>query len=73
VDANGNLIMHMGRYGNFDSGNGPKSKVPVEGGIAFCGLRFLSATDNYVAFEDYAERFAVIKLNYHEEAVARIE
>lgn len=73
LDAGGNLIMHLGRYGNFDSGNGPKSNMPVDGGISFCGLRFIAGTDNYLVFEDYAERFAVLKINYHAEESAPIK
>jgi hypothetical protein len=71
VDTNGNLIMHMGTYGNLDSGAGPKSRVSVEGGIGVTQPRFISASDNYVVFDDWGERIAVVKLNYHaEESVA---
>ncbi|MBA4387330.1 MAG: hypothetical protein C0404_05070, partial [Verrucomicrobia bacterium] len=31
VDTAGNLVLHIGQYGNFDSGNGPGSKIPVGG------------------------------------------
>jgi hypothetical protein len=68
VDAAGNLIMHLGRYGNFDSGNGAKSAIPVGGDNIACFLpRFIAATDNYLAFDDRGERLAVLKLNYHAE------
>jgi hypothetical protein len=60
--------MHIGGYGNRDSGFGPKSQVPPGGdGIAMAYVRFLSGTDNYLVFSDRAERLAVLKLNYHTE------
>jgi hypothetical protein len=66
LDTNGNLIMHIGRYGNLDSGDGPKSKIPVGGdGIGIALNRFVSGTDNYLVFDDHGERLVVLKLNYH--------
>ncbi len=72
LDTNGNLIMHLGRYGNFDSGMGPKSLIPVGGdGIGMSAVRNVSATDNYVVFDEGGERLMVLKLNCHaEETVA---
>jgi hypothetical protein len=62
VDGNGNLILHMGRYGNFDSD-----------GIAMAGTRFVSATDNYAVFDDNGERITVVRLDYHAEETVPIE
>jgi len=72
LDTAGNLIMHLGRFGNFDSGDGAKSRVPVGGdNIAMSAVRFISGTDNYLVFDDGGERLVVLKLNYHaEETVA---
>jgi hypothetical protein len=68
LDTAGNLIMHLGRYGNFDSGDGAKSRIPVGGdNIAMCAVRFVSGTDNYLVFEDNGERLVVLKVNYHAE------
>jgi hypothetical protein len=58
--------MHLGRYGNLDSGNGAKSRIPVGGdSIAVFIPRFISGTDNYLVFEDWSERLAVLKIGYH--------
>jgi hypothetical protein len=68
LDANGNLIMHIGRYGNFDSASGLKSRVPVGGdGIGMLIPSIISGTDNYLCFADWGERLVVLKLNYHAE------
>ncbi|MBA4388530.1 MAG: hypothetical protein C0404_11150 [Verrucomicrobia bacterium] len=68
LDANGNLILHIGQYGNFDSWQGPKSKIRVGGDeIGILVPRFISGTDNYLCFHDWGERMAVLKLNYHTE------
>jgi hypothetical protein len=73
LDTNGNLIVHMGQYGNIDSADGAKSKIPVGGdNIAISFTRFVSATDNYVVFDDNSERVTVAKLNYHAEETAGI-
>jgi hypothetical protein len=74
LDTNGNLILHIGRYGNLDSGDGAKSKIPVGGdniGIAFNAM--VSGTDNYLAFDDWGERIVVLKLNYHVEETVGIQ
>jgi hypothetical protein len=34
--------------------------------------RMISGTDNYLCFQDWGERLAVLKLNYHSEADAPI-
>ncbi len=66
VDTNGNLIMHHGEFGNFDDAAGmPKGGKPI---ITF--NRFVSASDNYMVFDDFNERFPVFKINYHEESTA---
>ncbi len=74
VDTNGNLIMHIGSYGNFDSGDGPDSMIPVGGdNIGLTLPRFVSGTDNYLCFDDWAEKLVVLKLSYHEEESAGIQ
>jgi hypothetical protein len=67
LDTNGNLIMHPGRYGNFDSACSPKAEI----GITM--LRFVSGTDNYLCFEDWGERLVVMKLGYHAKGTAGIK
>ena len=74
LDTNGNLIMHLGQYGNLDSGNGPKSKIPVGGdGISVTAPRFIGGTDDRLVFDDYGERLVVLKLNYHAEESVSIK
>jgi hypothetical protein len=64
LDDAGNLILHLGRYGNFDSGLGNKSKIRVGGDeISLSAVRFISGTDNYLVFDDGGERLTVLKLN----------
>jgi hypothetical protein len=73
VDTAGNLILHIGQYGNFDSASGPKSRVPPGGdGIGIFVARTISGTDNYLAFDCGGNRLMVLKLNYHAEAIADI-
>ena len=68
VDTGGNLIMHIGSYGNADSGRGPDSPVKVAGGIAMAHVMYVSATDTYLCLSDMAaERVTVLKLGYHVE------
>jgi sugar lactone lactonase YvrE len=57
LDTNGNLIMHVGEYGNFDSGNTLDTTM----------FRFVSGTDNYMAIADWGHRIIVARLNYHAE------
>ncbi len=74
LDTNGNLIVHLGRYGNHDSGYGPKSLVPLGGdGIATTMVRFVSGTDNYFCIADWGERLIVTKLTYHAEETTAIK
>ena len=74
LDTNGNLIMHLGKYGNFDSGLGDKSKIRVGGDdIAMYNVRYISGTDNYLCFDVWGERIAVLRLNYHTEETLAIE
>jgi hypothetical protein len=73
LDTNGNLVMHIGRYGNLDSGSGAKSAVPIGGdNIAIAFNSFVSATDNYLVFDDHGERLTVLRLGYHVEETAPI-
>jgi hypothetical protein len=73
LDASGNLILHMGRYGNMDSGEGPRSRIPVGGdNIGMSFVRFVSTTDNYAVFDDNSERIVVVRLNYNAEETAGI-
>jgi hypothetical protein len=73
LDTNGNLILHIGQYGNLDSADGPKSKIPVGGdGIAIANARFIAGTDDRLVFEDHGERIMVLRLNYHAEETAGI-
>jgi hypothetical protein len=65
LDTNGNLIMHLGRYGNLDSADGPKSKIPVGGDeIGITIPRYVSGTDNYLCFSDLGDRIMLLRLNY---------
>jgi hypothetical protein len=74
VDTAGNLILHVGKYGNFDSGNGPDSSVPLGGdGIATTMVRYVSATDNYLVIADWGQKLVVTKLDYHAEETAAIK
>jgi len=73
VDANGNLILHIGRYGNADSWHGPKSAIRVGGDeIGLFLPRMISGTDNYLCFQDYGERLVVLRLNYHAEGTVAV-
>ena len=74
IDTAGNLITHIGRYGNFDSISGPKSKVPVGGdNIAMFENRFMSGTDNYLVYEAWGEGLVVLRINYHAEETVEIK
>ncbi len=73
VDTAGNLIMHIGQYGNYDSGQGKKSTVPLGGdGIGLTLPRFISGTEDYLCFDDWGERLVVLKLGYHKEESAKV-
>jgi hypothetical protein len=73
LDTNGNVIMHLGRYGNFDDAPGGQNGCKPGGtDILMMGPRFVSATDNYLAYGDWGEKLVVLKLEYHAEATAGI-
>ncbi len=73
LDTAGNLVLHVGRYGNFDSGAGADSPIKLGGDeIATTSIRHISGTDNYICFEDWEQRLVSLKLNYHAEATAPI-
>lgn len=65
LDANGNLIMHLGRYGNFDDAPTVAGKAGED--IAMSFVNVIAGTDNYICFPDHGERLVVMKLNYHAE------
>jgi len=65
--------MHLGQYGNFDSADGAKSRIPLGGdGIAITFNSMIAGTDDYLVVEDYGERLTVLKLNYHAEETVKI-
>ena len=67
LDANGNLILRMGQYGNVDSA-GPKSKVPVGGdGVALFHAPYLAThTDRRLFIADPGnQRILSVRLGYH--------
>ncbi|MFC1671511.1 hypothetical protein ACFL01_00095 [Planctomycetota bacterium] len=70
VDTNGNLIMHFGRYGTLDDALAMKQGSED---IAVHLPRFVSATDNYVCFDDWGERLVSCKLTYHAEELADVK
>ncbi len=73
IDTNGNLIMHIGRFANFDSAPGGKDGCrPGDTDIGMTNVRYIGGTDNYLAFEDWGERLVVLKLDYHAEETAAI-
>ena len=69
LDTNGNLIMHLGRYGNFDDAGRMK---PGDADIALTMPRFISGTDNYLAFSDWGERLVALKIAYEAEETVGI-
>jgi hypothetical protein len=73
LDTNGNLLMHVGQYANFDNApGGPRGCKPGDTDIGMTAVRYIGGTDNYLAFEDWGERMVVLKLNYHAEESAGI-
>jgi hypothetical protein len=73
LDTNGNLIMHLGEYGNFDDAPGGQNGCKPGGtDIRMMAVRFVSATDNYVVYGDWGEKLVALKLEYEEEATADI-
>ncbi len=69
VDTNGNLIAHIGCYGNLDDVLGAK---PGSEDFGLTMPRFISGTDNFLCFDDWGERIVTLKLKYHAEEVASI-
>lgn len=69
LDTNGNLIMHLGRYGNLD--DAMKMKQGSDD-IVLHLPRYVGGTDNYLAFDDWGESLKVLKLEYHAQETARI-
>jgi hypothetical protein len=73
LDTNGNLVMRVGRYANFDSAPGGKDGCrPGETDIGITSARFISGTDSYLAFDDWGERLIVLRMEYHEVGTAMI-
>ena len=70
MDAAGNLLLHLGRYGVYGEA-GTLSPAP-DGSVPLTLARFVSGTDNYLVFDDWHERLIVLKLRYHAEAEAAV-
>jgi len=74
LDTNGNLVMHLGRYGNFDDApGGERGAKPGGEDIGMMLVRFISATDNYLVYGDWDEKLVVLKLAYQAEETAPIK
>jgi hypothetical protein len=69
LDAAGNLVMHLGRYGNFDDAARMEPGTPD---IPMTAVRFVSVTDTYLVFGDSGDRRMVLRLGYHAEASSPI-
>jgi hypothetical protein len=74
LDTNGNPITFVGRYGNAESGRGPKSPVKVKGGIATTHCSFLAiVSDRWLYMMDSGNnRIVRVKLGYAAEETARL-
>jgi hypothetical protein len=74
-DTNGNPVMHIGRYGNADSGRGPNSPIPVPGDIAFSSSDYVSTvSDKWLYVSDTGNwRVVRIKLGYHAEQAVGLQ
>ena len=73
LDTAGNLIMHLGRYGNFDDAPGGPSGAKAGGeDIGMMLVRFVSATDNFLVYGDWDEKLVALKLDYHAEETAPV-
>jgi hypothetical protein len=73
LDCAGNLILHVGQYGNFDSGNAGGKRIRVEGdGVATTMARYVSGTDDYLCISDWGQALIVAKLDYHAEETAPV-
>jgi hypothetical protein len=74
LDTNGNLIMHLGSYANFDSAPGGKDGCRPGGtDIGTTAARYIGGTDNYLCFADCGDRIVVLKLKYHAEETVRMK
>ncbi len=74
LDTNGNIIMHLGRYGTFDDApGGPKGAKPGGTDIGMVLPRYISGTDDYLCYGDMGEKIVVLKLDYHAGETAAIE
>jgi hypothetical protein len=74
VDKAGNLILHVGRYGNEDSA-GPTSRCPLGGDeVGLMHPAFVAVhTDNRLFIQDYANgRIVSVKLDYHATSKVRL-
>lgn len=73
LDANGNVILHVGQYGNEDS-DGPQSRVPLGGdGVGLVSPHYVAThTDRRLFIADAGNsRIVSVRLGYHtEEKVA---
>ena len=74
-DTNGNPVMHIGRYGNADSGRGPNSPIPVPGDIAFSSSDYVcTVSDKWLYVSDTGNwRVVRIKLGYHAEQTSGLQ
>ena len=75
VDRAGNLILHVGRYGNEDSA-GPTSRSPVGGDeVGLMHPAFVAVhTDNRLFIQDYGNgRIVSVKLDYHATEKVRLK
>ncbi len=61
LDTAGNLICHVGKYGNLD-----------DEGIVMTRGAYVSATDNYLVIADMGRRLLSVKLNYHTEEIGDV-
>ncbi len=74
LDTNGNLILHFGRYGNFDDALKATRRPRTEDdGITVCFTDQIAGTDNYLVYCDYGERLVVLKIAYHVEQIVPIQ
>jgi DNA-binding beta-propeller fold protein YncE len=74
LDTNGNPITFVARYGNADSGRGPKSPLKVKGGITTAHCSFLAiVSDRWLYMMDSGNnRIVRVKLDYAAEETARL-
>jgi len=67
LDSNGNLILHVGQYGNVDS-SGPKSLVPLGGdevGLFHANYTGIHTDRRLWIADNGNARIVSVKLNYH--------